>query len=358
MAERPCLLFVTQVIDPNDPVLGFATRWARALAERCDRLVVIANEVRLPLSDLDVRSLGKESGHGRLRRTARYMALLDRLGREQPWSGLLAHMCPSYLTAAAPVARLRGIPLWLWFAFRSESASLRVAERLATGILTSLPGSYPRRVGKVHVIGQATDLALFAFEPSSLPRPPLQLVAIGRASPSKGLITIIEAVARARSRGVDVRVRLIAPATTEEERRYRAALAQFIKGCDIREAVDLDGEVSPAEIPSVLRRSHALINNTASGSGDKVVFEAMATGRPVIASNASFQALLEGLAPPAMFPPDDADVLASRIQELASRTTDQLAALGVELRRRVARGHSLDLWAEKVIATITTTWRD
>ena len=40
------LVFVTQVLDPEDAVLGFVPNYLRPLACRVDRLVVIANEVR------------------------------------------------------------------------------------------------------------------------------------------------------------------------------------------------------------------------------------------------------------------------------------------------------------------------
>ena len=67
------LVFVTQLIDPDDPVLGFVVPQIRVLTERFD-VVVIANEVRRVPSDLsaEVVSLGKEHGAGRLTRGARF----------------------------------------------------------------------------------------------------------------------------------------------------------------------------------------------------------------------------------------------------------------------------------------------
>ena len=71
-AHLRTLAFVTQVLDPNDPVLGFVPSYLRPLSRRVDHLVVIANEVRSVPNDLDaeVVSLGKEKGHGRQRRLA------------------------------------------------------------------------------------------------------------------------------------------------------------------------------------------------------------------------------------------------------------------------------------------------
>ena len=70
------VVFVTQLIDPDDPVLGFVVPQIRVLAERVDHLTVIANEVRSVPAGLpaDFVSLGKERGRGRLARGARYEA--------------------------------------------------------------------------------------------------------------------------------------------------------------------------------------------------------------------------------------------------------------------------------------------
>ena len=351
---RPSLLFVTQVIDPEDPALGFAIGWARALAERCERLAIIANETRASVKGLEVHSLGKERGYGRAHRMAQYLALVNRLGKELNWTGLLAHMCPDYVTAAAPIAHLRDIPLWLWFAHPSDTARLKLAQRLATGILTSLPTSYPIDSPKTHVVGQATDLEALTLEPPLEPRRPLKLVVIGRSSPSKGFPTIIQAVALAKSRGTDLRVRLIAPATTGEERSYHAEIKRLIDVHRLSDLTTLEDGLPPAEIPTVLRESHALVNNGVSGTGDKVVFEAMASGRPVLVSNPSFRELLAGLRPLPLFPPDDAEVLSRRIEKLAATTIDQRATIGAALRRRVAEGHSLDHWADAVLSAMAS----
>src|SRR4051812_47919361 len=68
------IVFVTQLVDPDDPVLGFVVAQIEALATRCERLVVIANEVRVDHDALPCRviSLGKEHGAHRLLRGLRY----------------------------------------------------------------------------------------------------------------------------------------------------------------------------------------------------------------------------------------------------------------------------------------------
>src|SRR4051812_33877857 len=97
------LIFVTQLVDEEDPVLGFVTDWVRALARRAD-VTVIANGVRRVPNDLgaDVISLGREKGAGKAARGARYERAVASLTAGGRIDALLAHMCPLYLDLASP----------------------------------------------------------------------------------------------------------------------------------------------------------------------------------------------------------------------------------------------------------------
>ena len=113
--------------------------------------------------------------------------------------------------------------------------------------------------------------------------------------------------------------------------------------------VMLDDGVPPSRVSAVLSGAHVLVNAMRSGSGDKVVFEAMAAGRPVVVSNPCFRELLAGAEPDPFFPPDDSRALAERIRALGSLDAEELARLGVSLRERVVRSHSLGGWADAVV---------
>ena len=70
------LLFLTQVLDSRDAVLGFVSRWVRGLAAHVEQVRVIALEVGdtsdLP-ENVDWRELGR---HGRVGRFLRYKRFL------------------------------------------------------------------------------------------------------------------------------------------------------------------------------------------------------------------------------------------------------------------------------------------
>jgi glycosyltransferase involved in cell wall biosynthesis len=348
MSDRR-LIFVTQVMDPDDPVLGPVAGMVRALNERFERVVVIANEMRRAPEGIEVVSLGKERGRGTVARGSAYERALARLLHRDRPDALLAHMCPVYLTAAWPQTKLARVPTMLWFAHPRDSLALRTAERLSDVILTSMPASYPRPGGKVLVIGQAVDLDRFT------PSPPvrraageLRLLALGRTSDSKRYDLAIEGVASARAAGADVRLRVVGPATNTHEGRERSRLAERIDALHMGEFVTLQDGVPASQVPDLLAGADALLSTTVDGSGDKAVFEAMAVGRPVVTSNPVFEDLLSGLPLELAFPTGDVEALGSRLAALARSEPAAIAETGTVLAARVAERHSRAHWADAV----------
>jgi glycosyltransferase involved in cell wall biosynthesis len=351
------VIFVTQLLDPADPVLGFVVDLIRSLADRCDRLLVIANEVRtIPENvDADFESLGKERGDGRLTRTLRYERLLMRLGRDRSFSGLFAHMSPIYACLASPVLRPRGMRVVLWFAHPADSWQLAVAERLSSVVLTSLPGAYPRRTNKVIAVGQGVDTNRWRLVPPPKPGPVLRVAALGRTSSVKGYPVLIKAVKRANDHGLAVHLRLVGPVTTAAEARHREELVRLVEDLKLDDTVEMLDGVAPHEVPEIVAEADVVVNATRAGSGDKTVFEAMASGRLVVVSNSAFADLLADLPVELAFPDGDAEALAVRLAEIAAMSGQQREAVGHQLRERVLSGHSLSSWTEAVVGAVTGT---
>jgi glycosyltransferase involved in cell wall biosynthesis len=352
--RRGGLVFVTQLLDPADPVLGFVARLLPSLAARSERLLVIANEIRaIPEGvDAEFESLGKERGHGRLTRTLRYESLLTRLGRDRTFGGLFAHMCPAYATLAAPALRLRGKRVVLWFAHPADSWQLALAERASDAVLTSLPGAYPRRTGKVEAIGQAVDTDRWVPAPLPSEGSRLRLLALGRTSSVKGYPILINAARLALERGSPVHLRVVGPATTPAEVRHRQELTDLVEGLDLKEAVEFSDGVPPSQVPEIVASADVLVNATRAGSGDKAIFEAMAAGRLVVVSNPAFSHLLGDLPVQVGYPDGDADALVDRLTAIAALSRSDREAIGRQLRERIVRGHSLSSWADAVVATV------
>ena len=320
---------------------------------------MIANELRAVPEGVDAEfeSLGKEQGAGRITRALRYERLLLRLSRNSSFSGLFAHMCPVYANLASPILRPRGMRVILWFAHPTDSWQLAAAERLSNAVLTSLPGAYPRKSPKVTAIGQAIDTELWQLVPPPPASSTLRVVALGRTSPVKGYPVLLEAVKLARENGTPVRLRVVGPSTTAAEARHRNELHRLVDNLELGDAVEFVDGVPPEVVRAIVAEADLVVNATRAGSGDKTIFEAMASGRPVLVSNPAFAELLDELPAILTFPDGDAEVLASRLTAIAALPTRQRETIGRRLRERVVRGHSVASWADEVVAAVADVSR-
>lgn len=355
MSDHDGFVFVTQTVDPDDPVLGVICDSMQALARRT-RLTVIANRVvRVPeelAERATVVSLGKEREASRARRGLAYQQALWQAIHHDRARALLAHMCPTYLVQAAPVAKTHRVTAMLWFAHWRDSALLATAQRCSDLVLTSLPGAYPRVTPKLHAIGQAIALdRLQAVAPVvRTPNEPLHIAAIGRTSTIKRFDVIVDAAAALHRRGHDVRLRIVGPSTNDAERGCRRALEAQVARLGIDELVSLEGPRPPRELDEVLAWAHVLVNATATGSGDKTVFEAMAARRPVLVSNPAFGSLTADLPLDLTFPEGSVDHLVDRLVALAGAPQATWRACAELLHQRVEAEHSVDHWADAVCA--------
>lgn len=356
------LVFVTQTLDPEDPRLGIVPAYLEALAREVDEIFVIANEVLTVPAALEGKaiSLGKERKYGRMHRTVRYESAVTRLLSHRGPTVLLAHMCPVYLNLAAPIAYVTGARTMLWYAHPADTPRLRLAERLADAVLTttrpSYPRSSPRSNRKLHLIGQGIDVSAFPYSAPKTDGSKLRILAVGRIGPEKGLTTLVEAAAMARQKGIELDVRIVGPATLPEEQRVRVVIENLIDTLDLRSVVSIEPPVNYKDMPALLAGSTVIVSASAEGCADKTVFEAAASGRPVVAASSAVGPLLRDLPVNLTFTPEDAAGLADRLVELAGTSDATLEVVGTELRHRVELDHSNAHWAREVVAVADELW--
>jgi glycosyltransferase involved in cell wall biosynthesis len=325
------LVFITQAVDAEHPVLAATIPKIRALASRVDELVVLAQSARgdkLP-ANVDVRVFGSSARAGRGFRFERELA------RSLPADAVVAHMIPLYVLLAAPLVRPRRIPLLLWYTHWNATWKLRAAERLATAVVSVDRRSFPLESAKVRPIGHGIDVTEFACADHAGGEG-LRVLALGRYSPAKGLPTIFDAVSQVDGATVEVHGATL----SDLERAHRDELERF--------GYRLGDAVPRAELPKVFARSDVLVNNMRAGAPDKVVYEAAAACLPVLASNPVFDELFGEF--PLLFDRDDAASLADRLRWLVSLPPEERAEIGRALRRRVAERHSVETWADGVLA--------
>lgn len=350
MARRK-IVFITQVVDPRDANLGATRAKIAALARRVDEVVVLCDRgiaTTLP-ANCRVRVFGAPR---RSQRAVRYLsALADEL-RERPVA-VIGHMVPLYTVVAAPLVRARRVPLMLWYTHWKAHAVLRAAALVCTQLLSLDERSFPLRSRKVHGIGHGIDLDEFPCQPldPSAGRQ-FRVMSLGRYTAPKKLDELIEGVRIARERGLDARIDLHGTTGAPALEAYKRQLEDLVARPEYTGWATVGGPIVRTELPPVYAEADVVASDFISP--DKIVLEACASCRPVLASDRSFDTLFAGIEPPLAFERGRPESFADRVQALAALGDEERYALGKELRERVSRQHSVETWADRILALVET----
>ncbi len=159
-------------------------------------------------------------------------------------------------------------------------------------------------------------------------------------TPNKGLPVLLEAF-----RGVHSPYRLILGGEQRGGIDYDGAR----KACGPGQEIIVTGRLEDEEVSALLRRSDLFVFPTLADTLPLVVLEAMAHGKPVLASRVGgipFQ--LDGESG-VLVPPGDPAVLAAEIERLA-RSPDRLAEMGRHARARVEAHFTWPIAAQQALA--------
>jgi glycosyltransferase involved in cell wall biosynthesis len=121
----------------------------------------------------------------------------------------------------------------------------------------------------------------------------------------------------------------------------------FSRGVESQQRVHLPGEV--AEVASLMRRAEVVWSPGRRETGTQVVLEAMAAGKPVVASRwpRLSELIVEGETG-FLVPPEDKALLARQTQALLT-DPDRQARMGEAARQRVAERHTVEALVESCI---------
>jgi glycosyltransferase involved in cell wall biosynthesis len=227
------------------------------------------------------------------------------------------------------------VPVLLWYTQQAAGPALQGAERVVDKLLTVDRRSVPISSAKVRAIGHGIDVEALPCVPER--RPPLRrLLGLGRYAPVKGWETVLRALPELP----EATLTLHGPTLTDGDRAHRPHLVSLADTLGVSNRVSFGDAVAYAAVPHLFGLADAVVNATRGNAADKVVFEAAAACLPVFAASPVFDALL----------PDELRFHGDYPESLAERVRGYNGAAGRELRDRVAAGHSVSHWAERVLA--------
>ncbi|TSC68449.1 MAG: hypothetical protein G01um101466_450 [Parcubacteria group bacterium Gr01-1014_66] len=349
------LLVVTQSADKNDTNLGAFYYWFRALASRIECLTILAHDAETSTIQAEEFALPHFSfaRPAPLQKTRTLGHFWELFAREYALSdAVLFHQIPEYAVAAAPFLLARKKKRALWYAHKSITTSLRIAEKLVDHIFTSSPDGFRLPSKKVHFIGQAihTDLfspADYTAKEEMKKNCPFTIVSIGRIAPIKHYELMVRACALlARTWTREWTLSFIGAPILARDHEYLSALRRLIQDNGLAHKIHFKGTASYAEIPEILRASDLFLNTSRTGSLDKAVLEAMSTGLNVLTANEAYRTIV----PERYFiERESPEFLAERIKLVAD---DPLPNLG--LREIVMRDHGLHVTVDKIIQVLAS----
>ena len=344
MAGMRLLLF-NLATDADDPVLGFTCRWIKALAERVEFVHVVtmrAGRFELP-ANARVHSVGKEKGYSEARRMAEFYKILWRILRDDRIDICFSHMMPRFTVLAGPILKAARIPVVTWYAHPHITWILRLAHRFSARMVASIATAYPYKHDKLIAVGQGIDTELFAPQADTEPAEPPMILCAGRLSPVKDHPTLLKAAALLRqNHRKPFQVVIVGGPATARDDAYALSLRRQTQRLGLDDAVHFEPAVSIEQLPPWYRRATVYANMTPTGSGDKVVWEAMACAKLCVVANEGFRETLGEFADHLLFPHGDAEALAARLQLALSLGEEARRRMGAYLREQAARMHGLE----------------
>ncbi|HTK29577.1 MAG TPA: glycosyltransferase family 4 protein [Vicinamibacterales bacterium] len=300
---------------------------ARAL-EQLGHRVVVAGPASSPLPDGEV-SLGRafpvtfggtESGLGVDPRAAvrlrRLLAGCDLVHVHEPFTPLAPWL--AIAAAAAPVVgtfhvhRERGHRWYRSMGWALRPLSRRLSARIAVSeaakrtVAAHFPGTY-------EIVPNGIDVTRFrrpAPRPAAFETGRLHVLYIGRLEPRKGVDVLVRAMAAVQRQLPGA---LLTIGGDGSERGRLEALARDA-GADVRFA----GAVAEGDLPAWFRAADVLCSPALGGESFGIVLlEAMAAGRPVVASRIDgYEGLVAGRDCARLVPPGDPSALGAALVEL------------------------------------------
>ncbi len=333
------LLIYTQVMDREDPILGFFVSWVREFSKTFDRIDVIC--LKKGIYDLPphvrVHSLGKEEGKGKLTYVYRFYRLFWTYSVREPCDFVLFHMGAVANVLAAPfffIRAIRNTSFYWWKTYGHVSMLERCALLFSDRVYTAVPESFPVQTSKRQIIGHAIDTELFSY--GAQKQTERTLVFVGRLSRIKRVEQVIEVARLLRDSGHLVFTRIVGSTT---DIAYEQELKALVLKLGLESSVRFVGSLNQEELVEEYRGAVVLMNPSDTDGLDKVVLEAMLCGTIPVTANRSFEHMLS---PYGLFmKKNDVEGYADCIQKLLDMPPTERQKTAYVLHDIVVHDHAL-----------------
>lgn len=202
---------------------------------------------------------------------------------------------------------------------------------------------------KIQVVHCGVD-ATFLAEPLTPIPDRARFVCIGRLSEQKGHLLLLEAARLLVAQGYQFQIILVGDGPLRPE--IESTIAQY----GLSECIEITGWASSEEVKQQVLASRALLLPSFAEGLPVVLMEALALGRPAIATYvAGIPELVEPGVCGWLVPPGSAEALATAMRSALDLPIHQLEQMGRAGAARVAEQHNAAIEARKLLALFQTS---
>lgn len=336
------LLIITQKIDQNDDNLGFFNGWVEEFAKKTEKIIVIAQfvgEYDLP-ENVEVYSIGKEKGYSKIRQLLNFYKLLFK--NLPKIDAVFAHMIPMWVVLGWPIYKIYRKEAYLWYVHKKVNFMLKVAEKIVRKIFTASKESCRLKSDKIVITGHGIDTNKFRSQISPQKKSTGQanlksggkfkIITAGRVAPSKNIHLLIEVAEVLRKINFNFEIKIAGSSILEQDKIYFEKLKNLVEEKNLQDEIKFAGKILNKNITEFYQKGDLFINLSDTGSIDKAVLEAMASGILVLTSNEAFKNILAEK----YFTAKNPEEIAEKILALSKDNFDP------SLRDYVVENHSLE----------------
>lgn len=285
------LLIVTQKINRNDPILGFFHGWIIEFVKHFESITVIClekGEYNLP-TNVKVLSLGKESGISRSKYLFNFYKYIWQ--ERSHYDVVFVHMNQEYILLGGIFWYLFGKKIYMWRNHHAGSFLTDIAAKFCKKVFCTSRFSYTAKYKKAVLMPVGINLELFKKN-NSINRVEQSVLFLGRMAPIKRPDLLICAFAGLKKQNLTFRASFYGDPLPKDVDYYNN-LKQMVTHFDLQDSVKFYSGIPNEQTVRVYNGHEIFMNLSTSGMYDKTIFEAMACGCLILASNNNLKNIVD-----------------------------------------------------------------
>lgn len=342
------ILIITQKIDKRDPILGFFHRWVEDFSKYFGKITVIClqkGEYDLP-SNVKVLSLGKEEKQSRMQYLSRFYAYIWQ--EKKNYDAVLSHMNQEYVLLAGFIWWLLGKKIYMWRNHHVGDELTDMAAFFCKKIFCTSRFSYTAKFRKTVIMPVGIDLN--RFKPLvGQKRKPRSILFLSRMAPVKKPDLLVNALYKLKEKDISFSASFFGNPEPKDETFFQS-LKKKVEDYGLSKHIQFLDAISNEETVGVYNSHEIFVNLSSSGMYDKTIFEAMACGCVVLASNENLKG---NIAEHFIFEDSSLEDLVSKLEFLISLTDNEKIKFGLGLRDYALANHSLLALSSKLASEMS-----